>query len=136
MLEWLFFEQYGHEQYISVARNIIAYLKQKDQQLPHLRDCWERGAKALDVMEERLATHPWLTDAGPTIADLALCGHTQAADEGEFDMARWPGVQAWVARVLAQPGVEALPKPGWLDRGRASAIPGRSRPRSAAISSA
>lgn len=111
VLEWLFFEQYSHEPYISVARNIITYLKQKDQQLPRLHDCWERGAKALDVMDTRLATHPWLTDTGPTIADLALCGYTQSADEGEFDMTRWPGVQAWVTRLLVLPGMVGLPRP-------------------------
>jgi glutathione S-transferase len=61
-------------------------------------------------MERRLATHPWLTDAGPTIADLALVAYTQAADEGGFDLARWPGVQKWVGAVLALPGVEKLPK--------------------------
>ena len=112
VLEWLFFEQYSHEPYIAVARNIITYLGQREAQLPRLRECWERGGKALDVMERRLATHDWLTDAGPTVADLALCGYTQAAEEGEFDLARWPGVAAWVARVLALPGVEKLPKPG------------------------
>lgn len=110
-LRWMFFEQYSHEPYISVARNIITYLRQRDAQMERLRDCWHRGAQALDVMERRLAAHDWLTDAGPTAADLALCGYTQAADEGEFDLARWPGVRAWVNRVLALPGVEALPKP-------------------------
>ncbi len=112
VLEWLFFEQYRHEPYIAVARNIISYLKQKDAQMARLRECWERGGRALDVMERRLGGHDWLTDAGPTVADLALCGYTQAADEGEFDLARWPGVRDWVARVLALPGVAGLAKPG------------------------
>ena len=54
-----------------------------------------------DAVERRLAGHDWLTDTGPTVADLALCGYTQAADEGGFDLAHWPGTRAWVARVLA-----------------------------------
>ncbi len=62
------------------------------------------------MMERRLAGHDWLTDAGPTIADIALVAYTQAAGEGEFDLARWPGVRAWVARVLALPGVAPLPR--------------------------
>ncbi|MBW4091341.1 MAG: glutathione S-transferase family protein [Proteobacteria bacterium] len=111
VLEWLFFEQYSHEPAIAVARNIITYLKQKPAQAERLRQCWERGAQALDVMERRLAAHDFLTDAGPTVADVALVAYTQAADEGEFDLARWPGVRAWVARVLALPGFTPLPKP-------------------------
>jgi glutathione S-transferase len=111
VMEWLFFEQYSHEPYIAVARFIITYLQQKSAQTERLRQRWQRGAQALDVMERRLAAHPFLTDAGPTAADIALVAYTQAADEGGFDLAKWPAVQAWVARVLALPGVAPLPKP-------------------------
>lgn len=112
VLEWLFFEQYSHEPYIAVARNIVTYLKQASSQAERLRLCMERGAHALDVMQRRLAAHDFLTDSGPTVADIALVAYTQAADEGGFDLARWPGVQAWVGRVLALPGFTKLPKPG------------------------
>jgi len=70
-----------------------------------------RGGKALDVMERRLAGHPWLAGEAPTIADLALFAYTHRADEGGFDLARWPGVLAWVARTTALPGVTTLPRP-------------------------
>jgi glutathione S-transferase len=105
VFEWLFFEQYSHEPTIAVARNIVAFLGQAAQQVERLAGCHAGGARALDVMEKRLAGHEWLTDAGPTIADIALCAYTQVADEGGFDMARWPGVAAWVKRVLAVPGI-------------------------------
>lgn len=108
VLEWLFFEQYTHEPAIAVARNILTYLKQADQQAERLAQCQANGARALDVMERRLATHDWLTDSGPTVADLALVAYTQAADEAGLDLARWPGVRAWVARTLALPGVRPL----------------------------
>ena len=110
-MEWLFFEQYSHEPAIAVARFIITYLQQKQAQIERVRQCWQRGAHALDVMERRLAGHDFLTDAGPTIADIALVAYTQAADEGGFDLANWPGVYAWVARVLTLPGFTKLPKP-------------------------
>jgi glutathione S-transferase len=73
--------------------------------------CRERGEAALDVMEHRLASHPFLTDAGRTVADIALVAYTQAADEGGFDLARSPGVRAWVARMLVLPGITPLPRP-------------------------
>ena len=108
VLEWLFFEQYSHEPYVAVARNIISYQKQKAANADRLAQCWQRGAAALDVMETRLSRHDWLTDAGPTIADLALMGYTQVAEEGEFEMSRWPAVQAWLARLRALPGIVPL----------------------------
>jgi glutathione S-transferase len=59
-------------------------------------------------MERRLAGHEWLTDSGPTIADLALFAYTHVAHEGGFDLADYSGVAAWVARLAALPGIETL----------------------------
>jgi glutathione S-transferase len=110
--EWLFFEQYSHEPYIAVARNIIAYQKAADRFPERLAQCRERGALALSIMERRLAAHDWLTDAGPSVADLALFAYTHVADEGGFVLAEYPGVAAWVARLAAIPGIERLPGAG------------------------
>ena len=107
--EWLFFEQYSHEPCIAVARNIRAWRREAHLNAARLADCDTRGAAALDIMERRLSTHPWLAGDGPTVADLALFAYTHRADEGGFDLALWPGVQAWVARVAALPGVTLLP---------------------------
>ena len=110
--EWMFFEQYSHEPYVAVARNIRAWRRDAHLHAARLADCDTRGAQALDVMERRLSAHPWLAGDGPTVADLALFAYTHRADEGGFDLARWPGVQAWVERVAALPGITTLPRPG------------------------
>ena len=38
------------------------------------------------------------------MADIALYGYTHVAEEGGFELGRFPAVQAWLARVAAQPG--------------------------------
>ena len=110
-LAWMFWEQYSHEPYIAVARNLITYRGQRESQAARLAVCAERGRKALGVMEQRLAGHDWLTDHGPCVADLALFAYTHVADEGAFDLAETPGVQRWVTAMTALPGVECLPRP-------------------------
>jgi len=110
--EWLFFEQYSHEPCIAVARNIRAWRRDAHLNAARLADCDARGAAALDIMERRLSAHSWLAGNGPTVADLALFAYTHRADEGGFDLARWPGTLAWVARVAALPGITTLPRPG------------------------
>lgn len=109
VLQWLFWEQYSHEPYIAVARNLITYRGQKDTQRERLAVCAERGGRALDVMQRRLEGHDWLTDFGPSIAELALFAYTHVAHEGAFDLSRFPAVAAWVDRVAALPGIERLP---------------------------
>ncbi len=109
--EWLFFEQYSHEPYIAVARNLITWRREAHLYQERLANCAAQGANALDVMERRLVDHEWLVGDLPTIADLALFAYTHRADEGGFDLERWPGVRAWVARVAALPSISTLPRP-------------------------
>jgi glutathione S-transferase len=106
--QWLFFEQYSHEPYVAVARNLVTYRRDAHLQPERMAACIEGGRKALAVMERRLATAPFLTDAGPTVADLALFAYTHVAHEGGFDLAETPGVAAWVARLRQLPGIEPL----------------------------
>ncbi len=108
VFEWLFWEQYSHEPHVAVARNIRSRPGAAEAEAERLERCRVGGERALDVMEGRLSRHEWLTDAGPTIADLALFAYTHVADEGGFDLARWPAVLAWTARVRALPGIMPL----------------------------
>ncbi len=108
--EWLFFEQYSHEPYIAVARNLITWQGKKDLFRDRLEECARKGAHALGVMERRLSERDWLVGDHPAIADLALFAYTHRAEEGEFNLARWPGVLSWTSRVAALPGVTTLPR--------------------------
>lgn len=108
VFEWLFFEQYSHEPYIAVARNWIAWQKAKAAHAAELPRVWERGHKALAVMERRLAGRAYLAGDTLSIADLALYAYTHRAEEGEFGLAPYPGIRAWLARVAAEPGVTSL----------------------------
>jgi glutathione S-transferase len=63
------------------------------------------GYKALGAMEDHLAgEREWLVGNGMTLADIALYAYTHVADEGGFELGRFPSVQAWLDRVAAVPG--------------------------------
>jgi glutathione S-transferase len=108
VFEWLFFEQYSHEPYIATLRNWIAWKREKTKHAAELPGMWESGHKALAVMEQRLAKAPYLAVNQLSIADIALYAYTHRAEEGEFDLARYPGIQAWLARVAAEPGLTPI----------------------------
>ena len=102
-LQWMFFEQYSHEPYIAVARFICRWLPAdhaRREDLPRLID---RGKQALDVMEKHLAGREFFAGDGYTIADIALYAYTHCAADGGFDLAAYPALCAWLARVQAQP---------------------------------
>jgi glutathione S-transferase len=66
------------------------------------------GYRALAVMEEQLARTSFLAGERFSIADIGLYGYTHVAHEGGFELARFPAVRAWLARVAAQPGCSPM----------------------------
>ena len=108
-LQWMFFEQYSHEPYIAVARFWKHFFdKLTPQQEASLPDIMKKGYAALDVMEKHLVTHTFFVDERYGLADIALYAYTHVADEGEFDLSRYPNITSWLARVKAQPGYVAI----------------------------
>ena len=108
VLQWMFFEQNGHEPYIAVVRwwHHAGIVDEKKAELPHRV---ERGDEALGVMEAQLTGREFFVADRYTIADIALYAYTHCAAEGGFHLERFPNVQAWLDRVARQPGHVALP---------------------------
>ncbi len=102
-LQWMFFEQYSHEPNIAVARHWLQHVAMTEAQRAQLPARQEGGRAALAVMERHLASSPWFGGEAMTIADMALYAYTHVADEGGFDLADYPAVSAWLARVAAEP---------------------------------
>jgi glutathione S-transferase len=104
VLQWMFFEQYSHEPYIAVARawlHLFGLDEERKRQLPQKQ---KLGYDALAVMERRLAWHEYFVGNDPSIADIALYAYTHVADEGGFDLARFPAVIRWLERIRSLPG--------------------------------
>ena len=111
-LQWMFFEQYSHEPCIAVARHWIQHVEMTEAQRAELPARQEGGRAALAVMERHLGASEWFGSDAMSIADIALYAYTHVADEGGFDLLDYPAVNAWVARVAAQPGhVSMSPAP-------------------------
>src|ERR687885_552881 len=103
VLQWLFFEQYSHEPYIATSRFWISILGKADEYRDALNQKRKPGYAALTVMETHLTNRQFLVGEHYTIADIGLFAYTHVADEGGFDLARFPAIQAWLERVKVQP---------------------------------
>jgi len=97
MLEWMFWEQYSHEPYVAVARFQVRYQGKAVADLePRLV---ERGAGALQRLEQGLEASAFLAGDTVSLADVALVAYTRVAHEGGFSLDGYPKVKAWVGRV-------------------------------------
>ena len=104
VLQWQFFEQYSHEPNIAVARFWLHVRDDVADMADELAERQRRGYQALDVMEGHLAGRDWFVGDAYSVADIALYAYTHVADEGGFDLARYPRVRGWLDRVASQPG--------------------------------
>ena len=104
VLQWMFFEQYDHEPAIAVVRFLVAYAKRAGEFPDLVAERTKQGYRALDAMERHLDGRGFLVGDGLTLADIALYAYTHVAHEGDFELDRFPAVQAWLERVAAAPG--------------------------------
>ena len=104
ILQWLFFEQYSHEPYVASVRYLVHVAPEvPDPRRAMLDMMIRRGYDALDVMEKHLASRVWFVANSYSIADIALYAYTHVADEGGFDLGKYPAIRAWLERVKSQP---------------------------------
>ncbi len=101
--QWQFFEQYSHEPFVAVARFIAKYLGLPEDRRADYESKQEGGNKALAIMEDQLTKTPYLAGDKLTTADITLYGYTHVAEEGGFDLDKYPAIQAWISRISAHP---------------------------------
>ena len=106
VLAWQFFEQYEIEPNLAVARFWRLFgIQQPDSAWQQKREAGRRG---LDALERGLEGRDFLVADRYSVADISLYGYTHVAAEGGFDLAPYPAIRAWLARVAAQPGHIAI----------------------------
>ncbi len=106
VLAWQFFEQYEIEPNLAVARFWRLFgIQQPDSAWAQRQEAGRRG---LDALERGLEGRAFLVAGRYSVADISLYGYTHVAAEGGFDLAPYPAIRAWLARVAAQPGHIAI----------------------------
>ena len=107
MLRWMFFEQYNHEPNVATLRFWLAFVgeaglsEQQRAQLPARRSA---GEAALELMDDHLEARGYFVGGSLSLADIALYAYTHVAADGGFELARYPAIGRWLARVAAARG--------------------------------
>ena len=105
MFEWLFWEQYSHEPTIAVRRFRVKFQGLRDDERD--RDLATKGNAALKRMDDALAGKRYLVGDALTLADIALVAYTRWAGDGGYDLAAFPHLGSWIARVEGDLGLRA-----------------------------
>jgi glutathione S-transferase len=104
VMQWLFFEQYSHEPNIATPRFWITHQPERlDKYQEQIKQKQQLGYAALNVMEQHLKTHEFFVGDKYTIADIGLYAYTHVAEEGGFNLDKFPAILAWFKRIQSQP---------------------------------
>jgi glutathione S-transferase len=104
VLQWMFFEQYSHEPYIAVVRNLVMHYELDEARRAIIAERRPKGYAALGVMEGHLASRRFFVGERYSIADVALYAYTHVAHQGGFELAPYPSVRRWIDAVAATSG--------------------------------
>lgn len=111
MLHWLFWEQYNHEPNVATIRFWQAMIGQdnlSELQRALVPGKIVAGNAALALMDAHLEKRAYFVLDRLTLADIALYAYTHVAEEGGFDLDRYPHVRRWLDQVAAEPGHIAI----------------------------
>jgi glutathione S-transferase len=106
MLRWMFWEQYNHEPNVATLRFWKGWVGIPNlTELQRLQMTGKRvaGDAALKLMDEHLGSREWFVGQRMSLADICLFAYTHVAEEGDFDLKRYPRVVEWIERVKGQP---------------------------------
>ena len=118
MWQWMCFEQYSLEPFIGTLRYWRHSLGQSASEIgeERYREKLDGGHRALEVLDAHLGAdlggrgresgrgrgREWVAGSAYSLADISLYAYTHVADEGDFELARFPDVLAWHERVRSQ----------------------------------
>ena len=96
---WAFFDVEWLHPGIGRARNQVRFGIPVD-----LDAALRRASRALAVLEAHLSTRTWLELERPTLAELSCFPLVDVVEEASLDLASYPHVAGWRARVRELPG--------------------------------
>lgn len=106
MFHWMFWEQYNHEPNVATLRfwrHFIGEAGLNDVQRAQIPAKQAAGEAALELMDDHLAKTPFFVGDRLTLADIVLYPYTHVAEEGGFELGRYPAITTWLARIEAEP---------------------------------
>jgi len=99
---WILFDNHKFTSYYATLRFMVGL--QKCDETPVTQFLRERAIGAYRIVDKHLAGAPFLVGDRLTIAVLSLLGYVYMPEETGIDMAQFPNIAAWKARISDMPG--------------------------------
>lgn len=102
--QWLSYEQEQVEMSIGSLRYWTMTNKLASRSQAMIDSKRTAALRSLGLLDNELATRPFIAGAAYTIADMSIFAYASRAEEAGLSLQAYPHFRAWVERVEAQPG--------------------------------
>jgi len=109
VLQWLSFEQEQIESKIGTLRYWMHAGEWSNQSPPLIEKMRQTAQRALEIVDDQLATRRFIASDHYTIADMAMFAYATCAEGVGISLERHTHFCAWIKRVEAQPGFLTAP---------------------------
>lgn len=101
-LRWILFDNHKFTSYYATLRFILNFTDQGETPVTAFLRARAQGAYA--IVDMHLTGRDYMVGATPTIADLSLAGYVFYPEPTGIDLAAYPAIEAWKARLRGLPG--------------------------------
>ncbi len=101
ILSWILFDNHKFTANYATLRYLVGLTRTGDPAV--IQFLQGRVRAAFGIVEAHLAKQDFLVARRPTIADLSLCGYLYYREDTGIDLALYPNLLAWAARIAALP---------------------------------
>lgn len=101
-LRWLMFDNHKFTSYYATLRFMLNFMP--GGETPVTEFLRTRAKGAYSVLDRHLSGRAFVLGERPTIVDLSLAGYVFYPEPTGIDLASYPAIEAWKARLRALPG--------------------------------
>lgn len=104
VLRWILWDNHKLSGQVGMTRFLMNFVAADKRPEPVIQFQLGRLKAAYAVLEQRLTGRDWIVGDAPSLADFACCSYLYYPEPFGFVRAEWPHIDAWLARLSAQPG--------------------------------
>ncbi len=101
MLRWLLYDNHKLTSYTATFRFMRMFVPNSQPDV--LSEFRKRAETAWGILEAHLAERRYMVGERLTLVDLSMCGYLFWPDEIGVDWSAYPGIDAWLGRIRAEP---------------------------------
>ncbi|MGI1663818.1 glutathione S-transferase family protein [Palleronia sp. KMU-117] len=104
VLRWVLWDNHKFSSVAGTTRFLMNFLPEEKRPKEVIAFFQGRLRSAFETLERHLDGRDWIVGETLTAADLSCCSYLYYPEPFGFARADWPGIDAWLARLAAQPG--------------------------------